>query len=219
MDILTCDPPYRSRPGDSPWAALTTKRYTEELARLLWHRLGLGVRPRMEWHALTADERGWRVPYHAEGNRSYDQIVDLAVEPFAMYESLAEQYDALLHDHRDLVERLIEFHAANVRAFGSEYPAPDFYALREGNSNPRCFMAIEIERMNLAAKYLVGSALSAASWGKVGIVVCWPARLKSLLRIRETVTMQDRYSKNTFRTNNLLLLDCEQIAAALMPTP
>ena len=185
----------------------STREYTLRLADLLAKAFRSALVSR-EWRSTR---NGLPVdPFSGAGALTYAQTVDIAVGPFAFEHPLVTQFDDLVTNHETLIEHLLYLHAANIQAFGSEYPSPTLSAIRGANPNPRCFIAVEIERGNIQPKYLLGSAHCAAAWGKLGIVVCWPRRLKTLLRVREMLAEQAQCAKNTFCIDNLLVLDCEQ---------
>lgn len=182
-------------------------QYKNRLADGLQVVLGLWTDVQTEWNAMVPEEKAYfphRRPY---ARRMYSPTVDIAVGPFAVRRQYITDYDELLAVNRPFIEYLADEHQRNVRGFGSNFYGPDFQALQYGNLNARCFLAVEIEKGNVAAKYLIGSALNAAALGRVGIVVCWSEdRLQTLLRIREYLCLLMALEKNAFNPRNLLIL-------------
>jgi hypothetical protein len=149
----------------------------------------------------------------------YSPWVDIAVGPFALEGRYGLEYDEMLYRYRGLLDGLLAAHGENATIFGSDFPGPYAQDLLHGNYNARCFLAIEIEKGNGQAKYLMGSALNAAALGRVGVVVCWTDdRLHALLRIREYVAYLTTLEKNIFTSRNLLVVSRAQVHAALRAT-
>ncbi|MBB6069186.1 hypothetical protein [Longimicrobium terrae] len=191
-------------------------RYKNTLAEGLRVVLGGWADVQTEWDAILPEERAY-FPYRKpHARRMYSPAVDIAVGPFAVRRQYISEYDELLAVNRPFIESLADEHQRNVGAFGSDFHGPDFQALQYGNLNARCFVAVEIEKGNAAAKYLIGSALNAAALGRVGIVVCWSEdRLHTLLRIREYLCLLMALEKNAFSPRNLLVLTRGQMDAVV----
>jgi hypothetical protein len=187
-------------------------RYKDTLADSLRAVLGRWTLVQTEWDAMLPEEKAYYPSRRPYPRRMYSPAVDIAVGPFAVTRQYITEYDELLAVHRPFIESLVDEHQRNVRAFASDFYGPDFQSLYYGNQNARCFLAVEIEKGNAAAKYLIGSALNAAALGRVGIVVCWSEpRLQTLLRIREYVSQLTALEKNAFNPRNLLVLTREQM--------
>ena len=187
-------------------------RYKNALADSLRVLLGRWSVVQTEWDAMLPEERAYYPARRSYPRRMYSPAVDIAVGPFAVRRRYITEYDELLAVNRPFIEHLVDEHQRNVRAFASDFYGPDFQSLQYGNQNARCFLAVEMEKGNAAAKYLIGSALNAAALGRVGIVICWSEpRLQTLLRIREYVSQLMALEKNAFSSRNLLVLTREQM--------
>ena len=72
--------------------------------------------------------------------------------------------------------------------------------------NPRCFIAIEIER-STGTKHRMGSIINAGALGKVGIVVgLGNSAYNSLIRIREYLKILKGLGKTKYEPKNVLIL-------------
>ena len=194
--------------------------YQRGLANSLKLMFGGVCEVRTEWDAMLRSEKAFCPPRQRYRRRMYSPAVDIAVGPFATDRRYIDDYDQLLSAFRPVVERLLNQHHENLLRFDSDFLGPDFQTVRYGNQNARCFVAIEIEKGNPAAKYLIGSALNAAALGRIGIVVCWNEdRLQSLFRIREYLCQLTALEKNAFSAQNLLVLTREQLPESLSAWP
>ncbi len=118
--------------------------------------------------------------------------------------------------HSAFLRALMLANLHNVQRWGSDYPSAAYERLTAANQNARCFLAIEVEKGNIAAKYLIGSALNAVALGRIGLVVCWSdVRLGDLLRIREYLAFLASVEKNTFSVDNLLIVSSTQLDDAV----
>lgn len=95
----------------------------------------------------------------------YTPRIDVAVGPFAYKERLIERYNELLREYVEFIEKIKE------KAINKGYL--DF----NSNVNPRCFIAIEIEKSTEKdTKHLLGSITNASILGKVGILIVFNNR-------------------------------------------
>lgn len=171
---------------------------------------------RTEWMAMIREETVYDPPRRSSSQRMYAPVVDIAVGPFAMQWQCVQEYDHLMDTTSAFLEILLTQHQQNIRLFDSFYHAPSLEQLKITNQNSRCFLAIEVEKGNPDAKYLMGSMVNAAALGRIGIVVAWDhTRLQQLFRMREYVQFLDELKKNTFDTTNVLLLDKDQFLQAI----
>lgn len=189
---------------------LTLPAYTDYLTDMMRRVFVGGRRVVVEWRAMEGEmirslRTGRPIPYAPE--------IDLAVGPFAVLHSCEEEYDRMAELHAELLRALLRAFQANLRNHGSSFRSPRLGDLCSHNMNSRCFMALEIEKGNPAAKYLMGSMVNAVSLGRVGVVVAWDQhRLRGLLRTRETIMQWQRAGKNTLNPVNLLLVNRLQMA-------
>jgi len=152
-------------------------------------------------------------PFRGEGLRIYGPIVDVAVGPFATEQRYETRYDELLHKTRVFVERLIEKHNQNVEA--EEVEQTSFDAIASFNRNARCLLCIEVEESG-TRKHCLGDLVNASALGRIGLLI---ARSQQVLRIFVRQRVYLRYlanvGKNTFRTDNALVLTAQQFDACL----
>ena len=146
-------------------------------------------------------------PFRGEGPRQYCPIVDVAVGPFATERRYEAQYAQLLENTRTFVELLIEKHNRNVE----DPEKTSFEAITYFNENARCLLCIEVEETG-TRKHCLGDLVNASALGRIGLLV---ARSQKVLRIFVRQRVYLRYladvGKNTFKTNNALVLTEQQL--------
>jgi hypothetical protein len=151
-------------------------------------------------------------PFLGEGRRIYGPKVDIAVGPFAINQRYEDVYTALLRERRTFVERLIEKHNMNVEGIG---PKTSFDTIAHFNENARCLFCIEVEDSG-SRKHCLGNLINVSALGRIGLLV---ARRETVMRVfvRQRVYLQFLASveKNTFRTDNALVLTAEQFDECL----
>gem|GEM_PF-994622 len=189
--------------------------YTNRMAELL--RCVFSNPPyavKAEWRPMLREEvrprrtRAWR--------SMYSPALDLAIGPFATDRPYVDEYDLMVTRSKSMLLDMFRCFKLNLREFGSSYPAGAFTRIWRLNPNSRCFLAIEIERRNRSMKYLEGSMFNSSAYGRIGILVAWDqSRLDDLLRAREHFTYLGALRKNTFNTENLLILNKEQFSQSL----
>jgi hypothetical protein len=189
--------------------------YTNRMAGLL--RLVFSNPPypvEAEWRPMLREEvRRWR---GLASSLMYSPAIDLAVGPFATDRQYVDEFDLMVAWSRDLLLEMVRYFKLNLREFRSHYPAAAFKQMWRLNPNSRCFLAIEIERRNRSMKYLEGSMFNPSVFGRIGVLVAWDRdRLRDLLRARENFVYFNDLGKNSFRTENLLILDRDQFAQSL----
>ncbi len=171
---------------------------------------------------MAGDDTLWRRPNHPyRRHPMYEPRIDVAVGPFAIEGRYGDDYDALVSRYRPQLRRIYEAHSANVAAHRSRFPPASLDSVLHRNHNARCLLAIEVERANGAAKYLMGTAFNAVALGRVGIIVCWETeRLHDFLGLREYLCFLAAVDKNTFSVDNLLIVSRDQIEDVLWgPAP
>ena len=141
-------------------------------------------------------------PFRGAGRKIYSPVVDVAVGPFAITHGFENEYGRMLDETRDFIESLIHKHNENMDTGEST----SFNNIFGFNSNARCFLCIEIENSK-GRKHCFGNLLNASALGRIGILV---ARTETVLGIflRQRVYLEqlDKYGKNTFKTDNALVL-------------
>lgn len=146
----------------------------------------------------------------------YGSVLDLAVGPFATEQRHVSEYDRMAKQSAAMLAAMLRCYRQNLRRFGSSLPAPTLRQLSRLNRNPRCFLAVEIEKGNSSMKYLTGSTVHAAALGRIGVLVDWDEeRAGDLLSVREYLAAMKGYGKNITDPDNLLILTRDQIEIVL----
>lgn len=150
----------------------------------------------------------------------YSPRVDIAIGPYNIGPgpNLMTAYDRLLRtlQIRNFVTAAFEIHQENlnVHTYG-EIQHPTIDQLLRLNRNSRCLFAIEIENTN-SKKHMMGSIINAASLGRIGIGVAYcDAALRTFLRILNYLAFLKSVGKNTYNTNNFLVLSSTQFSRLL----
>lgn len=155
-------------------------------------------------------------PFRGEGPRIYAPVVDVAVGPFAIERRYIDEYGQLLDETRAFIDGLIARHNANLE--GQEEPAR-FEGIRNFNENARCLLCIEIEESG-SRKHCLGNLVNASALGRIGVLI---ARQASVMRVfvrqRAYLHFLAEVQKNTFRTENALILTAEQFTECLAAIP
>lgn len=145
----------------------------------------------------------------------YSPRVDVAVGPFATQGTCIEQYDQLMDDSQNFINKLLNYHLMNIDVFDPEPNHLTLDILKNKNSNARCLLAIEIENSG-SRKHIIGDAVNASALGRVGIFIAWtPEKLRAAVKMRRYLQFLKRVGKNTFNTTNLLILDKHQFLQAV----
>lgn len=141
----------------------------------------------------------------------YSPRVDLAIGPFAKDTRCIEQYNQLINSSRGFLDMLIREHNKNLKLFDVAENSSFFDNLEYFNENARCFLCIEIEN-KVSRKHLVGGLVNASALGRVGILIPWTVdKLKAFVKLLEYLKFLGSVGKNTFKTENVLILTKEQI--------
>ncbi len=152
------------------------------------------------------------------GNRDnqYSPRPDLAVGPFAVNNRLEEVYDLLTSEPRSkaFIEALIDINNLNISEIGSD-ELSSLSNMSHFNYNARCFICIEIENM-VSRKHIVGGLINASALGRIAILVAWtPDKLKAFIKLKNYLHFLSSVEKNSFRTDNVLILSKEQFKEAV----
>lgn len=151
-------------------------------------------------------------PFRGHGRRIYAPKVDIAVGPFATETRQEARYSELLEQTRSFVECLIERHNQNVE---SNEERTSFDRIAHFNENARCLFCIEVEDTG-SRKHCLGDLVNASALGRVGILVARSEKMfKVFLRQRVYLHFLERVGKNTFRTDNALVLSADQFDECL----
>ncbi len=145
-----------------------------------------------------------------EKGKLYSPRCDIAIGPFAQKGRLCSRYDDMLDEHRELVSEILRLYDENISINGGNVLRAGHDDLYSINRNSRCFMVIEIENKT-DAKQVLGSMINAAALGRIGLIIVWERkRLLEFLNIVEYLQFLSRAEKNTFNTQNLIILDKNQ---------
>jgi hypothetical protein len=152
-------------------------------------------------------------PFLGVGRDMYAPRIDIAVGPFATERRrLEERYTELLFETKPFIESLIECHNHNLDT--AEQMA-SFDTIAFFNLNARCLLCIEIEDSG-SRKHCLGNLVNASALGRIGLLI---ARSEEILRtfVRQRVYLRflAGVEKNSFRTDNALVLSAEQFDECL----
>jgi hypothetical protein len=172
---------------------------------------------------LAEVQKEWRAITNITG--IYSPRIDIAVGPFSIIrgENCIKAYDGLLRQSEHLITCLIENHCSNVKKYRHTDDSrikdalrlPTIQRLMDHNRNARCFLAIEIEN-EVSRKHLLGGAVNASALGRIGLVVGWTEnKVEALIRLQAYWDFLASVGKNTYRTDNLLIVSPEQLRNAL----
>lgn len=177
-----------------------------------------------EWDVCTGttdDMRG------SEGKRErYCPVVDYVVGPFNTAREhnknleINELYDDLIQRHGVLIDNLFTMDRELEETTAIEISRDERKCLdllnveRETtlthNINPRCFLAIEIEK-ETGRKHVLGGLVHASALGKIGIIITPEEKYRSTMKIRRylrflvAVRKTGKPSQVTLGKNTILL--------------
>lgn len=205
--------------GGYPIFKSECRQYQDEVKRLLCHHFTDPEQVVVHWRAM-ADEMeylGRSGKNRQRFRRTYGPEIDIAVGPFATHRRYNDEYDNMMAQSRELIDRMVLHHNNNLGDRDGPCSArADFESLVAKNRNARCFIAVEIEKGNRDIKYLVGSTFNACALARIGVVVAWnPVRLRQLFRVEAYLRFLAEAEKNTFEATNLIILDKEQFIDAI----
>jgi hypothetical protein len=153
-------------------------------------------------------ERQWLIS--TEGNDSlsnqelhYCPRLDFAIGPFNINRSVYQDSRRILSKYQDNLN------------FIQSLERLDRPVKVHDDDNPRCFVAIEIER-STGTKHRMGSIINAGAIGKIGIVIgIGESAYKSLIRIRKYLELLKGVGKIQYEPKNVLILQYEEIIDVL----
>lgn len=155
----------------------------------------------------------------------YSPRVDIAVGPFSVVpgRNCIREYDKLFNQSQKFIDRLISYHNNNVQQYritddpriNESLCLPEMHILKTYNKNARCFLAIEIEN-KVSRKHLLGGVVNASALGRIALVIGWnEKKVAALVRLQAYWDFLGSVRKNTYHTNNLLILSPDQTLEAL----
>lgn len=155
-------------------------------------------------------------PFLGAGREIYAPKVDIAVGPFAEErERFGDKYGELLRQTKPFIESLIECHNQNIE--DAEETA-SFDPISVFNLNARCLLAIEIEESG-SRKHCLGNLVNASALGRIGLLIARSEEMRrTFLRQRVYLRFLANVGKNTFKTDNSLVLSAEQFDECLRRT-
>lgn len=184
----------------------------------------LAVKERLANYFMSLGEKvdvedQW-ISFLGESKGKYSPRVDVAVGPFS-YRRMQnnQEYNRLIVTARPFLDSLVCSFRDNAEnrgfLFYEEIPL-NSQEIINVNPNPRCFIAIEIEKSG-NRKHRLGDIINACSLGKFGIIIAWNSSLLfSFLRIAEYLSFLKEVDKPTYQTRNLIVVSKEQFLAALI---
>lgn len=153
----------------------------------------------------------WR-PFPGKRGIMYAPEPDIAVGPFAIEGRYGERYSRLLEESRAFIECLIAAHNIN---FDDELEKTSFRDIFFSNENARCLLCIEIENTG-SKKHCLGDLVNASALGRIGLLIAWtPNVLSTFVRQRKYLAYLASVEKNSFKTDNVLVLTREQFDTCL----
>ena len=151
-------------------------------------------------------------PFRGEGRNTYAPRVDIAVGPFATRQRYEERYAELLYETQPFIEQLIEMHNRNVAGIEDR---TSFDRIIHFSENARCLLCIEIEDSG-SKKHCLGNLVNASALGRIGLLVARSDKVcRTFLRQRVYLQFLTSVGKNSFKTDNALVLTAEQFDECL----
>ncbi len=154
-----------------------------------------------------------KIEWNPFGRRDdqYSPRPDIAIGPFAINSQLEENYNELLDESKSkaFIESLIEINNQNIAEIGGgeQLRLSD---ISRFNYNARCFICIEIEN-RVSRKHIIGGLVNASALGRIAILIAWtPDKLKAFIKLKNYLKFLSSVGKNSFRTDNILILDKNQ---------
>lgn len=142
-------------------------------------------------------------PFRGQGYGIYAPKIDVAVGPYAIEARYGNRYSELLTETRSFIESLIERHNRNVEGYEEQ---TSFQRIERFNENARCLLCIEIEKSG-GRKHCLGNLVNASALGRIGLLVARSDEmLRVFLRQRVYLSYLKSVEKNTFRTDNAIVL-------------
>jgi hypothetical protein len=202
---------------------IETRQYEEELTGCLsdyFYKISSKIETKDQ---CKIEVRNQWIPFKDEDQevhqevRKYSPRIDIAVGPFAYGEvRCIEEYNKLSESSNQFIDSLLSQFKENSKRFPfSKYIPNDYKELNGINKNPRCFLAIEIERTG-SRKHRLGDIVNARSLGRIGLIIAWNDRvLKSFLAITEYLQFLKEKGKPAYETRNLIIVTKEQFSSIL----
>jgi hypothetical protein len=126
----------------------------------------------------------------------YCPRIDFAVGPFNTNAELRENNQLITEEYEKHLPFFNQLKNANQEEWRPLAP----------NRNPRCFIAIEVEKSG-SRKHRIGSIINASAIGKVGILVAVDeGNYRALNRIRRYLDFINRAEKSDFYPQNVLIV-------------
>lgn len=141
---------------------------------------------------------------------AYSPRVDVAIPPFAFEGRYSEEYNILLNQN-ELFFNVLKDKAINKEGINFNK-----------NSNPRCFLAIEVENTTGDnAKHILGSIANTSILGKIGIVVTMNSD-NCLQRISNYLDYVTHAGKISEEFKNVILINksnFDEVLNQFLPSP
>lgn len=179
------------------------KEYQELVSNSLQRIFG-ETNVKKEWNVAKDSRDGFT-------RELYCPRLDIAIGPFNIDRDIEERdkmaIKIVARRHRDFIDRMLRYsqqQGSNVNGF-----------LENANANPRCFLAIEIEKSGFS-KHMLGNIANTSIIGFIGIVIPFNYKKASLCkRIKKYVTFATRVGKIEDVFKNVLIIDKENFLQVL----
>jgi hypothetical protein len=172
-----------------------TEKYQDKISKLLSKILG-EISVAKEWDVAKNSQD--------EFTRSlYCPRIDIAVGPFNVTRDVENNIEAINKVHG-------QFHS-----FIEGLKGISGIQLEEYNENPRCLLAIEIEKRG-TRKHMLGDIINASSIGKIGIIIPWDDEaFNAFERIKKYLDFIKTVKKTSYGPKNLLIIPKTQLKTFL----
>ena len=163
-----------------------TRKYQDKVTNLLVRIFG-EANVRKEWDVAKNSQDGF--------NRDlYCPRVDIAIHPINITTDVENNVIEINNVHR------------RFQSFVDGLQQISGITLGECNKNPRCFLAIEIEKKG-SRKHMLGDIVNASSIGEIGIIVPWDDKTyKAFERIKGYLDFIKSVGKTSDSPKNLLMI-------------
>ena len=163
-----------------------TEKYQDKITKLLSKIFG-EISVAKEWDVAKNSQD--------EFTRSlYCPRIDIAVGPFNKTRDVENNIEGINNAHR-------QFHS-----FIRDLKQISGIRLEAYNENPRCLIAIEIEKRG-TRKHMLGDIINASSIGKIGIIIPWDDKaFNAFERIKRYLDFIKTVKKTSYGPKNLLMI-------------
>jgi hypothetical protein len=163
-----------------------TRKYQDKITKLLSKIFG-----------ESSVDKEWDVAKNSQDEFTrnlYCPRIDIAVGPFNKTRDVEINIEGINNAHKQF------------RSFIGGLNMISEVRLKACNENPRCFIAIEIEKRG-TRKHMLGDIINASSIGKIGIIVPWDDKARNAFeRIKRYLDFIKTVKKTSYSPKNLLIV-------------